>query len=111
MSQDETLEDLATKSPPSLRTTVSDETAANTDEIPAISQLSRDTSSPGSTSDAVEEHGTTKSVEMMLVHPSEEKPEGQVTECVDPDVTQEEVQGTEVHLIGLIYVCVMLQNP
>ncbi|XP_052422197.1 protein NOXP20 isoform X2 [Carassius gibelio] len=95
MSQDETLEDLATKSPPSLQTTVSDETAANTDEIPAISQLSRDTSSPGSTSDAVEEHGTTKRVEMMHVHPSEEKPEGQVTECVDPDVTQEEVQGTE----------------
>ncbi|XP_059407939.1 protein NOXP20-like [Carassius carassius] len=95
MSQDETLEDLATKSPPSLQTTVSDETAANTDENPAISQLSRDTSSPGSTNVAAEEHCTTKSVEMKHVHPSEEKPEGQVTECVDTDVTQEEVQGTE----------------
>uniref|UniRef100_A0A8C2DG04 Family with sequence similarity 114 member A1 n=1 Tax=Cyprinus carpio TaxID=7962 RepID=A0A8C2DG04_CYPCA len=104
MSQDETLEDLATKSPPSLHTTASDETvfitAANTDEIPPISQLSLDTSAPDSTNVAAEEHSTTKGVEVKHVHPSEEKPEGQVTECVDsvsldPEVTQEEVQGTE----------------
>uniref|UniRef100_A0A8C1L3J7 Family with sequence similarity 114 member A1 n=1 Tax=Cyprinus carpio TaxID=7962 RepID=A0A8C1L3J7_CYPCA len=104
MSQDETLEDLATKSPPSFHTTASDETvfitAANTDEIPPISQLSLDTSAPDSTNVAAEEHSITKGVEVKHVHPSEEKPEGQVTECVDsvsldPDVTQEDVQGTE----------------
>ncbi|XP_016415548.1 protein NOXP20-like isoform X2 [Sinocyclocheilus rhinocerous] len=100
MSQDETLEDLATKSPAFLQTTASDETAANTDEVPPISQLSLDTSAPDSTNVAAEEHSTTKGVEVKQVHPSEEKPEGQVTECVDsvsldPEVTQEEVQGTE----------------
>ncbi|KTG39883.1 hypothetical protein cypCar_00036309 [Cyprinus carpio] len=104
MSQDETLEDLSTKSPPSFHTTASDETvfitAANTDEIPPISQLSLDTSAPDSTNVAAEEHSITKGVEVKHVHPSEEKPEGQVTECVDsvsldPDVTQEDVQGTE----------------
>uniref|UniRef100_A0A673I800 Protein NOXP20-like n=1 Tax=Sinocyclocheilus rhinocerous TaxID=307959 RepID=A0A673I800_9TELE len=110
MSQDETLEDLATKSPAFLQTTASDETAANTDEVPPISQLSLDTSAPDSTNVAAEEHSTTKGVEVKQVHPSEEKPEGQVTECVDsvsldPEVTQEEVQGTEVHLIGLIDLC------
>ncbi|XP_016136174.1 protein NOXP20 isoform X2 [Sinocyclocheilus grahami] len=100
MSQDETLGDLATKSPPSLQTTASDETAANTDEVLLISQISLDTSASDSTNVAAEEHSTTKGVEVKQVHPSEEKPEGQVTECVDSvsldaDVTQEEVQGTE----------------
>ncbi|XP_016360125.1 protein NOXP20-like [Sinocyclocheilus anshuiensis] len=100
MSQDETLEDLATKSPPSLQTTASDETAANTDEVPPISQISLDTSAPDSANVAAEEHSTTKGVEVKQAHPSEEKPEGQVTECVDsvsldPNVTMEEVQGTE----------------
>uniref|UniRef100_A0A671MUT5 Protein NOXP20-like n=1 Tax=Sinocyclocheilus anshuiensis TaxID=1608454 RepID=A0A671MUT5_9TELE len=104
MSQDETVEDLITKPPPSLQPTASDETAtvaaANTDEVPSISQLSLDTLAPDVTNAAAEEHSTTKGVEEMQVHPSEEKPEGQVTECVDlvsldPDVTQEEAQGTE----------------
>uniref|UniRef100_A0A671MUR4 Protein NOXP20-like n=1 Tax=Sinocyclocheilus anshuiensis TaxID=1608454 RepID=A0A671MUR4_9TELE len=99
MSQDETVEDLITKPPPSLQPTASDETAtvaaANTDEVPSISQLSLDTLAPDVTNAAAEEHSTTKGVEEMQVHPSEEKPEGQVTECVDlvsldPDVTQEE---------------------
>lgn len=118
MSQDEseTVENLITKPPPSLQPTASDETAtvaaANTDEVPSISQLSLDTSAPDITNVAAEEHGTTRGVEEMQVHPSEEKSEGQVTECVDsvsldPDVTQEEAQGTEVHLIGLICVCSM----
>uniref|UniRef100_A0A672RM66 Protein NOXP20-like n=1 Tax=Sinocyclocheilus grahami TaxID=75366 RepID=A0A672RM66_SINGR len=83
MSQDETLGDLATKSPPSLQTTASDETAANTDEVLLISQISLDTSASDSTNVAAEEHSTTKGVEVKQVHPSEEKPEGQVTECVD----------------------------
>ncbi|XP_016425944.1 protein NOXP20-like isoform X1 [Sinocyclocheilus rhinocerous] len=104
MSQDETVEDLITKPPPSLQPTASDETAtvaaANTDEVPSISQLSLDTLAPDVTNAAAEEHSTTKGVEEMQVHPSEEKPEGQVTECVDsvcldPDATQEEAQGTE----------------
>lgn len=116
MSQDETVEDLITKPLPSLQPTASDETATvaadNTDEVPSISQLSLDTSAPDITNAAAEEHGTTKGVEEMQVHPSEEKPEVQVSECVDsmcldPDVTQEEAQGTEVHLIGLICVCAM----
>lgn len=118
MSQDETVEDFITKSPPSLPPTGSDETgtiaAANTDEVPSVSQLSLDTSAPDLTNAAAEEHGATKGVEEKQVHPSEEKPEGQM-ECVDsvsldPDVTQEEEQGAEVHLIGLICVCAVLQN-
>uniref|UniRef100_A0A8C2F372 Family with sequence similarity 114 member A1 n=1 Tax=Cyprinus carpio TaxID=7962 RepID=A0A8C2F372_CYPCA len=104
MSQDETVEDLIRKPPPSLQPTASDETAtvaaANTDEVPSISQLSVDTLTPDVTNVAAEEHSTTKGVEETQDHPSEEKPEGQVTECVDsvsldPDVTQEEAQGTE----------------
>ncbi|KAL0204022.1 hypothetical protein M9458_002040, partial [Cirrhinus mrigala] len=104
MSQDETVEDLITKSPPSLPPTASDETgtiaAANTDEVPSVSQLSVDTSAPDLTNAAAEEHGATKGVEEKQVHPSEEKPEGQMTDCVDtvslePDVTQEEEQGAE----------------
>ncbi|RXN04733.1 NOXP20-like isoform X1 [Labeo rohita] len=103
MSQDETVEDFITKSPPSLPPTGSDETgtiaAANTDEVPSVSQLSLDTSAPDLTNAAAEEHGATKGVEEKQVHPSEEKPEGQM-ECVDsvsldPDVTQEEEQGAE----------------
>uniref|UniRef100_A0A8C1B6D5 Family with sequence similarity 114 member A1 n=2 Tax=Cyprinus carpio TaxID=7962 RepID=A0A8C1B6D5_CYPCA len=99
MSQDETVEDLIRKPPPSLQPTASDETAtvaaANTDEVPSISQLSVDTLTPDVTNVAAEEHSTTKGVEETQDHPSEEKPEGQVTECVDsvsldPDVTQEE---------------------
>uniref|UniRef100_A0A8C2B158 Family with sequence similarity 114 member A1 n=1 Tax=Cyprinus carpio TaxID=7962 RepID=A0A8C2B158_CYPCA len=99
MSQDETVEDLIRKPPPSLQPTASDETAtvaaANTDEVPSISQLSVDTLTPDVTNVGAEEHSTTKGVEETQDHPSEEKPEGQVTECVDsvsldPDVTQEE---------------------
>ncbi|XP_059409843.1 protein NOXP20 isoform X2 [Carassius carassius] len=104
MSQDETVEDLITKPPPSLQSTASDETvtvaADSTDEVLSISQLSLDTLTPDVTNAAAEEHSTTKGVKEMQDHPSEEKPEGQVTECVDsvsldPDVTQEEAQGTE----------------
>lgn len=106
MSQDETVEDLTAKSPPSLHPNASDETgpiaAVNTDEVPSLSQLSLGTSTPDPTNVAAEEHGTTKATEEKQVHQSEEKPEGQVTECVesvslDPDVTQEEAEGTEVH--------------
>ncbi|XP_077061121.1 protein NOXP20 isoform X3 [Siphateles boraxobius] len=104
MSQDETVEDLTAKSPPSLHPTASDETgliaAVNTDEVLSLSQLSLGTSTPDSTNVAAEEHGTPKDTEEKQVHQSEEKPEGQVTECVesvslDPDVTQEEAEGTE----------------
>ncbi|XP_067297957.1 protein NOXP20 isoform X2 [Pseudorasbora parva] len=100
MSQDETVEDLTAKSPPSLHPTASDETApisaVNTDEVPYLSQLSLGTSTPDPTN-AAEEHGTAKGTEESQVHPSEEKPGGPVTECVesvslDPDVTQEEAQ-------------------
>ncbi|XP_026059688.1 protein NOXP20-like isoform X2 [Carassius auratus] len=104
MSQDETVEDLITKPPPSLQLTASDETvtiaAASTDEVLSISQLSLDTSTPDVTNAAAEENITTTGDKETQDHPSEEKPEGQVTECVDsvsldPDVTQEEAQGTE----------------
>lgn len=110
MSQDETVEDLAAKSPPSLHATASDESvpiaAVSTDEVPSLSQLSLNTSTPDPTNAAVEEHGTAKGIDEKQVHQSEENPEGQVTECVesvslDPDVTQEEGQETEVHLIVL----------
>ncbi|XP_051753439.1 protein NOXP20 isoform X2 [Ctenopharyngodon idella] len=104
MSQDETVEDLTAKSPPSLHATASDETApiaaVSTDEVPSLSQLSLNTTTPDPTNAAAEEHGTAKSTEEKQVHQSEENPEGQVTECVesvslDPDVTQEEAQETE----------------
>ncbi|XP_056112797.1 protein NOXP20 isoform X3 [Rhinichthys klamathensis goyatoka] len=104
MSQDETVEDLTAKSPPSLHPTASDETgpiaAVNTDEVPSLSQLSLGTSTPDPTNVAAEEHGTPKATEEKQVHQSKENPEGQVTECVesvslDPDVTQEEAEGTE----------------
>ncbi|XP_056112796.1 protein NOXP20 isoform X2 [Rhinichthys klamathensis goyatoka] len=101
MSQDETVEDLTAKSPPSLHPTASDETgpiaAVNTDEVPSLSQLSLGTSTPDPTNVAAEEHGTPKATEEKQVHQSKENPEGQVTECVesvslDPDVTQEEAE-------------------
>ncbi|XP_067258998.1 protein NOXP20 isoform X2 [Chanodichthys erythropterus] len=104
MSQDETVEDLTAKSPPSLHTTASDETApiaaVSTDEVPSLSQLSLNTSTPDPTNAAAEEHGTAKGTEEKQVHQSEENPEGEVPECVesvslDPDVTQEEAQETE----------------
>ncbi|KAK9980772.1 hypothetical protein ABG768_000361 [Culter alburnus] len=104
MSQDETVEDLTAKSPPSLHATASDETApiaaVSTDEVPSLSQLSLNTSTPDPTNAAAEEHGTAKGTEEEQVHQSEENPEGQVPECVesvslDPDVTQEEAQETE----------------
>nr|XP_055061616.1 protein NOXP20 isoform X1 [Misgurnus anguillicaudatus]XP_055061617.1 protein NOXP20 isoform X1 [Misgurnus anguillicaudatus] len=96
MSHDEPAEDLTTQSP-SLHQTFTDESAPmNTDEVSSLSQLSLDTS----TSEAVEEHGTAGDAEEQQLHPSEDKPEGLVTECVDSvnldtDVTQEEAQGTE----------------
>lgn len=98
MSQDETVEDLAIKSPPA------DETAplpaVNADEAPSLSQLSLDIQASDSTSTAAEEHSTAKDVEEKQEQSPEDKPEGQVAECVesvslDPDVTQEEAQGTE----------------
>ncbi|XP_043103648.1 protein NOXP20 isoform X2 [Puntigrus tetrazona] len=104
MSQDEAVEDLITKPPPSLQPAVSDESAtgaaANTDEVPSLSQLSLGTSAPDVTDATPEEHAATKGVKETQIHPSEEKPEGQVTECVDsvsldPDVTQEDAQAAE----------------
>ncbi|XP_057187151.1 protein NOXP20 isoform X1 [Triplophysa rosa] len=104
MSHDEPAEDLTTQ-PPSLHQTTTDESApiapVTTDELPSLSQLSLDTSASDPTNEAVEEHGTTaRDVEEKQLHPSEDKPEGLVSECVDsvsldPDVTQEEAQGTE----------------
>lgn len=98
MSQDETVEDLALKSPPA------DETApvpaVNTDEVPSLSQLSLDTQASDSSSMAAEEHSTAKDVKEKQEQLLEDKPEGQVAECVesvslDPDVTQVDAQGTE----------------
>ncbi|NP_001082947.1 protein NOXP20 [Danio rerio] len=98
MSQDETVEDLALKSPPA------DETApvpaVNTDEVPSLSQLSLDTQASDSSSMAAEEHSTAKDDKEKQEQLLEDKPEGQVAECVesvslDPDVTQVEAQGPE----------------
>ncbi|XP_056593233.1 protein NOXP20 isoform X2 [Triplophysa dalaica] len=104
MSHNEPAEDLTTR-PPSLRQTSTDESPpiapVNTDELPSLSQLSLETSASEPTNEAVEEHGSTaRDVEEKQLHPPEDKPEGLVSECVDsvsldPDVTQEEAQGTE----------------
>lgn len=120
MSQDETVEDLTAKSPPFLHASASDETASidavNTDEVPSLAQLSIGMLTPDA-----EEHGTAKAIDEKQVHQSIENPEGQVTECVesvnlDTDVTQEEAQQTEVHLIVelcfvKVILCAMIPNP
>ncbi|XP_039547605.1 protein NOXP20 isoform X2 [Pimephales promelas] len=101
MSQDETMEDLTANSPPSLHPTASDETgpiaAVNTDEVPSLSQLSLGISIPDATNVAADVLGTPTATEEKQVHPSNENPEGQVTECVesvslDPDNKQEEAE-------------------
>lgn len=120
MSHDEPAEDLTTQ-PPSLRQTSTDESPpiapVNTEELPSLSQLSLETSASEPTNEAVEEHGTTaRDVEEKQLHPPEDKPEDLVTECVDsvsldPDVTQEEAQGTEVEItlmsLWLVACCIM----
>lgn len=96
MSHDEPAEELTTQSPSLCQTSTDESAAMNPDEVSSLSQLSLDTS----TNEAVEEHGAARDFEEKQLHPSEDKPEGLVTECVDSvnldtDVTQEEEQGTE----------------
>lgn len=109
MSHDEPAEVLTTPPPP-LHQTSTDESEpiapVNTDEVPSLSQLSLDTSASEPTNEIVE-HSTARDAEEKQLHPSEDKPEGLVTECVDsvslePDVTQEEAQETEVEFVWLL---------
>lgn len=116
MSHDEPAEDLTTQ-PPSLHQTSTDESApiapVSTDELASLSQLTLDTSA---SIEAVEEHGMARDAEEKQLNPSEDKPEGLATECVDsvsldPDVTQDEAQGPEVEIMFVvIIVCGMLRN-
>ncbi|XP_051559872.1 protein NOXP20-like isoform X2 [Myxocyprinus asiaticus] len=103
MSQDETV-DRYTQPPPSIPQTSPYESApivaVNTDEVQSLSQLSLGKSAPDSTSEAIEKHSTARDVEEQQLHQSEEKTEGQVTECVESvcleaDVSQGEAEGIE----------------